>query len=72
LKPKNQELALRPKVLEGELVDVDLEAALENYGLQGGIQMLLYRRYVKMIEREFLTAGLPPGVDGPVIEIEPA
>lgn len=67
---KNRSLALRPKVLEGHLVDVELEAAIERHGLQGGIQYLLHRRYIETIERDFLTAGLPPGVNGPVMDIE--
>lgn len=63
-------LALRPKVLEGTLVDVELEEAMAKYGVFGGIQFALHRRYIEQIERDFLTASLPPGVDGPVKDIE--
>jgi hypothetical protein len=57
-------------VLEGQEVDVELEEAIKAHGLFGGIQVMLWRRHYAQIERDFLTAGLPPGVDLPVLDLE--
>lgn len=64
-------LAVRCEPLEGELVDVELEATVERYGWEAGIRLLLHRRHDRWLMDQFVDAGLPPGINGPVIDLEP-
>ena len=59
-------------VAKGELYDPEFAEALERYGLQGAVNVLLGRRYVEMIEREFITGNFPEGADTSlgIIDIE--
>jgi hypothetical protein len=69
---KNRSLAVRPKVLEGELVDVELDALIARYGIMGAIQRRMWQRYDdKMMREIFKPECFVPGanVELPMIEI---